>query len=161
VAKPTRAYVDTSVIGGAEDEEFQDASRRLLTQVRQGKFVLVVSTLTLRELAQAPEAVRQVLGKLPPGCIEEVPAQVEQQADELAALYVSAGVLGPARLDDATHVAIATLAGADLILSWNFRHIVNVIKIGQFNRVNAAHGHPEIDIRSPLEVIYGDEDEDL
>ena len=161
MAEPLRVYVDTSVIGGAEDEEFRDESRRFLDQVREGRFRLVVSTLTLRELADAPEAVRRILPGLPEQCIEEVSADVEGRADELAAAYLAAGILGPARRDDATHVAIATLAGADLILSWNFRHIVNVVRIGQFNRINTAHGHPDIDIRSPLEVIYGDEDQDL
>ena len=161
MTEPIRVYVDTSVIGGVEDEEFRDGSRRFLDQVRQGNFILLVSTLTLRELADAPEMVRRILPELPDRCIEDVPADVEHRADDLAAAYLEAGVLGPARRDDATHVAIATLAGADLILSWNFRHIVNIIRIGQFNRINAAHGHPDIDIRSPLEVIYGDEDQDL
>lgn len=161
MAETTRVYVDTSVIGGAEDEEFRDGSRRFLAQVRRGRFVLLVSTLTLRELAEAPEAVRAILPALPERSIEEVPAEVEEGADALAAAYLAAGILGAARRDDATHVAIATLAGAEFILSWNFRHMVNVVRIAQFNRVNAALGHPAIDIRSPLEVIYGDEDEEL
>ena len=158
---PIRVYVDTSVLGGAHDEEFRDESRCFLEQARRGKFVVVLSTLTLRELIAAPEAVRRVLDELPEHSIEEVSADIEQQADGLADAYLSAGVLGPARRDDATHVAVATLARADLILSWNFRHIVNVARISQFNKVNAARGHPAIDIRSPLEVIYGDEDQGL
>ena len=68
-------------------------------------------------------------------------------------------VLGPARHDDAAHVAIATAARADMILSWNFRHIVNYDKIHQFNRINERRGYPPIEIHSPLEVIYGNDDE--
>ena len=156
-----RAYVDTSVIGGTRDEEFRVASRRFLELVREGEYVLLVSTLTFRELGEAPDAVRHALTDLPDRCVEEVAAEVEAKADGLADAYIAAGVLGPARRDDATHVAIATLAGADLILSWNFRHIVNYDRIRKFNLVNTRNGYPEIEIRSPLEVIYGDEDEDV
>ena len=160
MAEPVRVYVDTSVIGGTQDEEFQEPSQRFLDQARQGKFILLVSALTLRELVEAPEAVRRALTDLPRSCIEEVAPDAERAGAQLAQAYLFAGVLGPARLDDATHVGIATAAGADLILSWNFQHIVNVARIARFNRVNVGRGYREIDIRSPLEVIYGDESQD-
>ena len=61
--------------------------------------------------------------------------------------------------NDAGHVAAATVAGADLIVSWNFRHIVHYDKIRAYNAVNLLHGYREIEIRSPLEVIdYEGED---
>ena len=77
---------------------------------------------------------------------------------ELADEYVRAGVLGPASADDATHVAAATVAGADLIVSWNFRHIVNYNRIRGFNAVNVRMGYRAITILSPREVIDVDEE---
>ncbi len=160
---PIRAYVDTSVFGGTEDDEFRDTSVAFFELVRRGKFSVFVSTLTLDELAQAPPAVRRAYAELPEGSTVEVSADVEDEAGELARAYVAAGVLGPARSDDALHVAIASVARADLVLSWNFKHIVNYDRIRGFNGVNALNGYPPIEVRSPLEVVYGEgnADEDL
>ena len=69
--------------------------------------------------------------------------------------------MGSRRIADATHVAAATVARADLILSWNFKHLVNYNRIRKFNGVNALKGFAQIEIRSPLEVSYGDEGEDV
>ena len=62
---------------------------------------------------------------------------------------------------DATHVAAATVAGANLIVSWNFKHIVNYSRILGFNGVNASLGYRLMTILSPLEVAYDNETEDI
>ena len=67
--------------------------------------------------------------------------------------YVGAQVVGPSSRNDAHHVALATLARADLIVSWNFKHIVHIDRIRRFNAVNLMEGHPTIEIRSPREVV--------
>ena len=67
--------------------------------------------------------------------------------------YLDAGVVGPASGNDALHVAIATVARADVVASWNFKHIVHMDKVRGFNAVNLSEGSPLIDIRSPLELI--------
>jgi len=82
-------------------------------------------------------------------------AVVNSDAVELAQEYIKAGALGKASRNDAFHVAVATVTGADLILNWNFKHIVNYDRIRQFNSVNMLQGYRQIDIRSPLEVEYG------
>ena len=68
-------------------------------------------------------------------------------------LYLAAGVVGPASLLDAHHVAIATVARADMIVSWNFKHIVHHEKMAGFNAVNLREGYPPLRIFSPLEVV--------
>ena len=154
--KKLRIYVDTSVLGGCFDEEFATASRHFFERVTKGQLIVLVSEITFDELDKAPIQVQQVLRDLPEGTVAEVP--VDAEARELARAYIDAGVLQPAAIDDASHVAVATVAGADLILSWNFRHIVNYERIRMFNSVNIAHGYHQIEIRSPLEVAYDDED---
>jgi len=84
------------------------------------------------------------------------PVVLNEEVDTLTAEYIRAGVLGEASRDDATHVAAATVAGADLILSWNFRHIVNFDRICGFNSVNMRNGYRSMTILSPREVT--DED---
>lgn len=61
--------------------------------------------------------------------------------------------MGPASLLDAHHVAIATVARADMIVSWNFQHIVHHEKMAGFNAVNLREGYPTLRIFSPLEVV--------
>ena len=156
-----RAYVDTSVFGGCHDTEFCESSQLFFEQVKAGRFTVVVSQLTANELADAPNAVVEVLSRLPNESIERVASEADLEAEVLADAYIAAGILGRASKADATHVAIATVVKADLILSWNFRHIVNYERIAQFNRVNAAKGYPSMAIHSPPEVIYGDEDKDV
>lgn len=154
-----RVYVDNSVFGGTHDEQFAEASGHFFEWVRQGGCVVLVSRVVLDEIEGAPKEVRQVLADLPAGSTEEVP--VDDEVNELAQAYVDAGVVASRRIADATHVAAATVARADLVLSWNFRHLVDFRRIQKFNGVNALRGYGRIEIHSPLEISYGDEDEDV
>lgn len=77
----------------------------------------------------------------------------------LARAYVDTGVVTAKWLDDAMHVSYATIAGCQLIVSWNFKHIVNYQKVPQYNAVNALLGYNPIAIYSPMEVISNEEEE--
>ena len=87
---------------------------------------------------------------------------LSQEVRDLAEEYLRAGVLGERWADDATHVAAATVAGAELIVSWNFRHIVNYNRIRGFNAVNLQNGYRTVTFLSPQQAngMY-DEDQDL
>lgn len=146
-----RIYVDTSVVGGCLDEEFAEESRALLDLARHGKLVLLVSDLLLEELGKAPPAVLAVLDGLPAEATETLVTSEESR--RLRDAYLAASIVGGASASDAHHVALATVARADLIVSWNFKHIVHVDKIKMFNAVNLMQGYGLIDIRSPLEVV--------
>ena len=145
-----RVYVDTSVFGGTQDDEFVVASNRFFEQVRLGGFVVLLSDETQRELTDSPEAVQAVWLHLPPASVELI--GLNDEARSLADEYLDAGVLGEASIGDALHVAAATVAGADLILSWNFKHIVNYNRIRGFNSVNVRMGYRAMTILSPREV---------
>ncbi len=154
-----RVYVDTSVFGGTEDEEFVVASRRFFDRVRKNEFVVLISQITVDELASAPAKVQSLLRELPGDSLMFVPADPEAMA--LAQAYLDANILGKSSLADAIHVATATVAGADLILSWNFRHIVNYDRIHKYNGVNAMKGYPPIEIHSPMEMTDADENQNI
>ena len=81
---------------------------------------------------------------------------VSEEALELRLNYIKSGVVTESSLDDALHVAVATVSGCDLIVSWNFKHIVHFEKIPKYNAVNRLNGHNHIGIYSPLEVIQYD-----
>jgi len=149
--KQLRIYVDTSVIGGCFDEEFAEDSKTLLQMVTDGKIRLIVSDILADELELAPQEVQKKFGGLPPQHLEAV--QQSKETERLRDLYLDAEVVGEARKNDAHHVAIATVARADMIVSWNFKHIVHFEKIRGFNAVNIREGYLPIDIRSPKEVV--------
>ncbi len=154
-----RVYVDTSVFGGTQDEEFSEASVRFFERVGEGDYIVLVSGITYAELEDSPSKIKSVAEDLREGTWEEV--RVDDEVRALAEEYIAAEVLDANSVYDALHVAAATVAEADLILSWNFRHIVNYDRIRKFNAVNLLKGYRTIDIRSPEEVRYGDQDEDL
>jgi hypothetical protein len=117
-----------------------------------GKNIAIVSNLTLKELKQAPEKVRKKFDEIPKENIEFV--GLTEEAEELAQKYIEDKVILPNHLLDAEHIAIATVEKADIVVSWNFKHIVNVHKIRGFNSVNLKEGYQLIEIRTPMEVIY-------
>ena len=154
-----RVYVDTSVFGGTDDEEFAAASWRFFERIQGGEFIVLISQVTVDELQGAPARVQSVLKELPADGAVFVPAS--REATALAQAYIEANILGKSSLGDALHVATATVAGADLILSWNFRHIVNYNRIHKYNGVNALRGYPPIEIHSPLEIGDVNENKNL
>jgi hypothetical protein len=151
VKKTLRVYADTSVFGGCFDDEFRAESVRFFEEVRSGRFILVVFDVTIDELGLAPEPVRRILADLPPSQIDVVNSSDE--SNELKQAYLDAGVVGPASHNDAAHIALATIFGADLVVSWNFKHIVHFEKIAGYEGVNSLRGYRSPRIYSPREVV--------
>jgi hypothetical protein len=146
-----RIYTDTSVVGGCEDDEFAEASMCLMESWFRGDHVLVLSSLAIQELARAPDKVRQHLNRIPENHIEIL--ELGSEARDLAEEYISSGVLAEKMRADAQHIAIATVARVDVLVSWNFKHIVNLQRIHGYNSVNLRKGYPMIEIRTPQEVL--------
>ena len=148
-----RIYIDTSVIGGCLDKEFQNASMELIDKFKRGEMIAVISELTTLELKDAPQEVQNILKEIPERKIEYV--ELTEEAVNLAKKYITEGVIGGGKLVDAEHIAIATINR--VLVSWNFRHIVNLQKIRGYNSVNLKYGYSLLEIRSPLEVITYEE----
>lgn len=147
-----RIYIDTSVIGGCEDEEFSKWSNQLFKEFRQGLRIAVVSDLTFKEIERAPKKVRDILFSIPDESMEKV--FLKEEAEKLAKKYIGEKIVGIKHIADAQHIAIASVERIDVLVSWNFRQIVNLNRIHAFNAVNLKLGYHIIEIRSPREVIY-------
>ena len=154
--KRFRVYADTSVFGGCFDDEFADESKRFFAAIREGRFTLLVSTTTLTELQKAPDNVRKVLAQLPPDAVEVL--EYSQEIARLRDAYLDAGILKPENKSDAEHIASASVADSDFVVSWNFRHIVHFEKIAKYQAVNLMNGYREIRIYSPKVVVESDEE---
>ncbi len=143
--------MDTSVIGGCLDEEYEEPSRALFARFESGKDILVLSELTELELRLAPETVRKVPRRVADRYKERL--EFTEEAATLSELYIAAGVIADTKRIDAQHIAVATTHKVDVLVSWNFRHIVNLDRIRGYNSVNLRHGHTLLEIRTPREVI--------
>lgn len=155
--KTLRVYVDTSVIGGCFDPEFAEWSNALVERFRQGKLLPILSDVIGKEIEQAPSAVRRVYSELLEGEAEVV--AVSNEAVELLDAYTARRVLGARFRTDMLHIALATVADVDVLVSWNFRHIVRLDKIRSFNAVNLEQGYKPLSIYSPREVVSDDQDD--
>jgi hypothetical protein len=146
-----RIYIDTSVIGGCVDEEFSVWSNRLIKAFQLGLKIPMISNLTREEISFAPLEVRNVLSKLDDMEVENI--FIHEEAELLAKEYIRSGVLFQKDAMDARHIALASVERADVLVSWNFKHIVNLHRIHGYNSVNLKWGCPLLEIRSPREVL--------
>jgi hypothetical protein len=144
-------YLDTSVIGGYYDKEYQEETRQLWDLWKFGRFRFVSSVVVEEEIDPAPERIRRLYAET---FSEENRLPLSMAAIELAGLYVEQGIVTSKYLSDARHVAVCVVAGITHLVSWNFRHLVNVEREAGFNAVNLLQGYASIRIVSPLELIY-------
>ncbi len=147
-----RLYFDTSVFGGVFDEEFEEISTLLFEKVKLGQIICVYSDLSETELKNAPEKVRNFFIDLPKENTEFV--ELTEEAYSLADKYIAEKVVGKTSADDCRHIATATINKVDILVSWNFKHIVNVFRIRGYNSINLRYGYSQLDIRSPKEIVY-------
>jgi hypothetical protein len=145
-----RIYIDTSVIGGVFDQEFAKDTAIFFERVRTGEIIVVHSELTNAELADAPNIVKSFLSTLPLSQQEFL--LVTPEAANLADTYIREKVVGKTSLADCLHIALATIHKVDILVSWNFKHIVNISRIRGYNSVNLRLGFPTLEIRTPKEI---------
>jgi len=153
-----KVYIDTSVIGGCFDKEFEEWSNRLFDDFKTGKKVAVVSDITLDELIDAPEKVRKNFDTIPDESLEILTS--DSESNELADKYILEKAVSEKFYEDALHIAIATINQVNVLSSWNFKHIVNLDRIRLYNSVNLKSGYNLIEIRTPREILKFKEDED-
>jgi len=153
-----RIYLDNSVIGGYFDDEFEEPTRQLFDRIMAKDFDVYYSEVNETELSLAPKYIRDIKDLIPSDSFNYL--ILNGDAKELAEMYLHEKVLGPTSMNDAYHIAIASVNRLDCLISWNFKHIVNFNKIKLFNSINLRLGYPLIDIRSPLEFLKDENQEE-
>lgn len=149
--KKDRIYIDTSIVGGYFDTEFDAETKMLFKRLTNNEVIFVISDLLDIELERAPERVKNLLYKYPDDCFERVTLTLE--AKELGELYVKENVVGQTSIEDCYHIAMATINNVDVLASWNFKHIVNFTRIKGYNSVNIKSGYNLLEIRNPRDLI--------
>lgn len=145
-----RVYIDTSVFGGYFDEEFADLTRPFFDALFAGTLIPLISDTLIAELTAAPQPIRDLLERVLPLC-ERLSLSVE--VVQLQQTYLRANVVTPKYADDALHVAQATVAHAEVLVSWNFRHLVKPDKVRQYNGINLGAGYGLLFVMTPVDVF--------
>ena len=117
----------------------------------------MLSDLTAQELEFVREEIRNLITDIPES--NRVDIIVDDEAIKLVEIYITEGALTNKSYNDALHIALATLNNADVLASWNFKHIVNLNKIILYNSINLRFGYRLIEIRSPREILNLTENE--
>lgn len=146
-----KVYADTSTIGGCFDIEFKEWSLALFEEYKLGVKTIMLSDLTIQELEFARDEVRNKTSELQNDKIISI--GINDEAIKLAETYINEGALTNKSYNDALHIALATLNNADVLASWNFKHIVNINRIRLYNSINLKLGYRMIEIRTPREIL--------
>ena len=146
-----RLYIDTSVWGGVFDKDFLFETALLFDMIKKMQMTCLYSEITETEIIKAPNRVRTFFESFPTHLKEKL--NITSEAIKLAETYVFENVVGQTSFDDCLHIATATVNRADMLVSWNFKHIVNVFRIRGYNAINMRLGYPILNIHSPKEII--------
>jgi predicted nucleic acid-binding protein len=147
--KKIKIYIDTSVIGGCFDEEFAEYSNKLFDYFIAEIYEPIISELVATELENVPDYVRNKLSELNNLEIIDINSEINLLSDN----YLKEKIVTKKYRNDCLHIAYATYHKIDVLVSWNFKHIVNLDKIHRFNSVNLREGYNILEIRTPREVV--------
>ncbi|MDR0733596.1 MAG: type II toxin-antitoxin system VapC family toxin [Dysgonamonadaceae bacterium] len=148
-----KLYLDTSVYGGFYDLEFAEVTKALFEKINKGEFLVFYSEIVEKELSKAPEIVRNIFNKIPKEYKLEL--EITREVNSLARAYINEKAVGETSYEDCRHIAMSSIYNIDVLVSWNFKHIVNLKRIKDYNRINKVYGYNYLEIRTPNELIYG------
>ncbi len=158
--KILKIYIETTVLNFyfAEDaREKMEDTHKLFDEINQGKYKAFISMSVIREISKAPEEKRKtlfdIINKYGIVILDDDP-----EAERIADIYVQEGIMPAKYIADGLHIALATIHNMDIIVSWNFKHIVKRKTILMTNVINNKEGYKNIDIYSPSEVIENNEE---
>jgi predicted nucleic acid-binding protein len=151
-----RYYIDTSVFGGYFDIEFEKWSKIFINDILQGIHIPVLSDVTIREIEKAPKRVNEIFESILKCDVELI--EVNEEIEILSNIYIHQKAISEKFKEDSLHIACATIYKVDALISWNFKHIVNVDRIRKYNSVNLFNNYNLLDIRTPMEVLNGNEE---
>ena len=144
-------YIDTSVFGGKFDSEFKLWTELFFDKVFESDLKLIYSDVAEEELTGSPQQVRDFVKTIPPKNL--LKTKLTEEAILLAEKYLEEKVVGKSSRADCYHIALATILKADILVSWNFKHIVNIQRIHGYNAVNLKNGYHILEIRNPREIF--------
>jgi len=160
--KKLKIYLDTSIISYLDQQDAPEKMTETLKfwgKIQAGEFEVFTSSVAIEELGRCYDEklfrLKNYLSNINFTLLEK-----SDEVNELAKLYVSANVLTQKSFDDCLHIAYACVYNCDMVVSWNFKHIVNYKTISGVKSVNATAGYKEMLIYTPTMLIEKEETDD-
>ena len=154
-----KVYLDTSVISHLLQEDVPEKmadTRQLWEMFCSNRYDVYLSTVTLEELKGCSEPKQsQLFDYL--GQIDYTLIQINDKIEEIALQIIEMGILTKKSYDDCQHIAAAIISECDCIISWNFKHIVNIKTIRGVRAITNLKGHKPIEILNPSVFLEGEE----
>jgi len=154
-----KIYFDTSVLNfyyANDSPKEMLVTRKLFEQIKKGIYECYISDVVLAEVEKAEEEIKNKLKSL----IVEYELKVLRVDEEVIALfekYVEANIIPAKYENDILHIAVSVVNELDVILSWNFEHIVKLKTKNEVNGINLLLGYRQIQIATPMEVIENED----
>jgi predicted nucleic acid-binding protein len=157
--KKLKIYLDTSVISHLDQQDAPERmaeTHRLWKKIKAGEFEVVISSVVDAEIDDCEESKKDTLK----GYLEEIEytsVRVDEKTVNVASRFVNLNILRQKSFDDCQHIAAAITSGCDVIVSWNFKHIVNHKTMMGVKAVTALEGYDDILIYAPPTLIGGED----
>ena len=154
-----KVYLDTSVISYLQQEDAPERMRdtiELWKDFINEKYDIYLSQITLDEISKCSEPKKSVLYDYLSD-IDYIRLDIDTEILELAQKIIDMGILSPKSFDDCQHIAAAVVNGCDCIISWNFKHIVNIKTIRGVRAITDLEGYKGIDIINPSVLLESEE----
>ena len=154
-----KVYLDTSVISYLEQEDVPEKMSNTLELweiFKREKYNLYISTVTLQEIEDCPEPKRSILYQY----LSEIKytiIDIKQMVSNIARQLIEMHILPSKSYDDCQHIAAAVEAVCDCIVSWNFKHIVNIKTIRGVRAITNLKGYKPIEILNPSVLLESEE----
>ncbi|MCB4792830.1 MAG: PIN domain nuclease [Elusimicrobia bacterium] len=154
--KKLKLYLDTSILNFAisdrENLELQIMSTKdIIGCIKRGDYEGYISDEVLKEIEQAPKDIKELLFQVVKGTGLGL-LKADKDTEILAEKYIEEGLIPLKYRDDALHIAVATVNGMDIVMSWNFEHMVKLKTKKGVIAVNELMGYKTIEILTPQEV---------
>ena len=150
-----KVYLDTSVISYLSQEDAPERMKDTLELWKDfvsGKYDVYLSQVTLDEIEKCSESKRNKLYDYLSD-IEYTKLEINAEIVELAQKIIDMGILRTKSFDDCQHIAAAVVNACDCIISWNFKHIVNIKTIRGVRAITNLEGYKGIDIINPSVLL--------
>ena len=153
-----KIYLDTSVISHLKHEDALDKmtdTLKLWEEIKHNKYDVITSQITIEEIERCREPKQSILYEF----LSEINftiIEITEEIEQLANQIISQGILTPKSYDDCQHIATAVISECDIIVSWNFKHMVNIKTINGIRAISLLSGYRSIDIYTPSTLIEGD-----
>ena len=131
-------------------------TRELWEMFKVGKYDVYLSAVTLREIQNCPEPKKtQLIDYL--NQVKFTALEITEDVVAVARKIIEMGILSQKSFDDCQHIGAAVVNECDCIISWNFKHIVNVKTIRGIRAITNLEGYKSIEIWNPSVLLESEE----